>query len=85
MKNVKRNQKTLISNDKNKENVIGKERRKMDLKSLLEHFDCGLETIIIFNKEENIEDKFTLSEIPEEWFDKEVIDWCYNGKLFVTI
>lgn len=44
------------------------------------------EKLVIFNEEENIEDKFEEEEIPEEWLIKRVKDFSFSfGTIWVKI
>ena len=44
------------------------------------------EKLIIFNEEENIEDKFEEKDIPEKWLTKQVKDFTFSfGTIWVKI
>lgn len=46
----------------------------------------GYEKLVIFNEEENIEDKYKEDDIPKEWLDKFVKDFDFSfGVIWVKI
>lgn len=56
-----------------------------NLEELLEKI-IGIDKLVIFNEEENIEDKYELNEIPEDWLNEIVKDFEFTfGTLWVKI
>lgn len=46
----------------------------------------GYEKLVIFNEEENVEDKFEEDNIPKEWLEKYIKDFDYSfGVIWVKI
>lgn len=57
----------------------------LDLEEFLTRL-IGYEKLVIFNEEENIEDKYEEADIPKEWLDKIVKDFDYSfGVIWVKI